>query len=164
MDNIISADTVLHPDDIIDDTFIDDEIDTSWTLQLLPITSFNSAADVSPEHLNGDPYTPPLAKHITLRRINIHDITKHNVPEPPALSHDLTTVVRAQLDTGADITCTNLIDVLHDYRQYSISFPCKIRLIGAIGQDGDPNLGIFPLGEGYLHIPASTNTGYVCIR
>ena len=114
MDNIISTDTIVHPNDVAHDPFTDDEIDTTWTSKLPPPEQ--SGPPESSDHLNGDPYTPPLAASVTLCRININDISKHNVPKPPSLSHDMTNVVRAQLDTGANITCSNLIDVLHDYR------------------------------------------------
>ena len=111
-----SHDTFVHPDDHID---IGDE------------TSFIVKDNIEPlienyDRTSGDAYTPPLAKQLALRRINIHSITRHKVPDPPKLHHNLVTAICAQLDTGADITCTNMKDCLHDYRSYDKSFPCKI--------------------------------------
>jgi len=69
---------------------------------------------------------------------------------------------RAQLDTGAMVTCTNLLHILHDFRYYSYDskFPCTTRLTGAI----DKSVEIFPLGEGSLHVPAINRQGFVAIK
>jgi len=68
--------------------------------------------------------------------------------------------IRAQLDTGAMVTCTNLLHVFHDFRYYDTKFPCRKRLTGAI----DKSVGILPLGEGTLHVPAINRQGYVAVK
>ena len=153
-----SCDTELDPDDILPSDFNHDEPEPPIPLpkkDSLPVdTNLNIVTA----------YTPPLARDLQIRQIRVHSITKHQVDPAPNLKRDLTTVIRAQLDTGADITCTNLLHVLHDYKPYTKSFPCRVRLVGAIGNNGDENLGIYPLGEGLLHIPASTTIGYIPVR
>ena len=149
---------MLDPDDIIPSKYAyDDPDEPQLNAQPSSIT-----IDVNGQH--GDAYTPPITKNIQLRRIKIHNITKHKVDPPPTLKRNLTTVVRAQLDTGADITCTNIKAVLHECKPHSQSFPCKVCLVGAIGKAGDKGLGIHPSGEGILHMPASTSTGFIPVR
>ena len=61
-------------------------------------------------------YAPPTSHHVKQIRINTIN-TGQLVPEPPFIPHsDVPTTIRAQIDTGADLTCTNLIEILHDYR------------------------------------------------
>ena len=100
-------------------------------------------------------YAPPTSHRV--KRIRVNSInTDQIIPDPPFIPHtDVPTTIRAQIDTGADLTCTNLIEILHDYSSYSKSFPCRIKLVGAV----DSNDGIYPLGEGYIHVPASTKQG-----
>ena len=127
MKPIHSSNTYVHPDDLTHDSFSNDKITTNWNPKARPIyNAFGSAPDVPPDQLSGDPYTPPIVQQTTLRQINIHNITKHKVPKPPPVSHDTTVAIWAQLDTGADITCTNLMDILHMYCSYTSSFPCKV--------------------------------------
>ena len=104
-------------------------------------------------------YVPPTSHRV--KRIRINSInTDQIIPDPPFIPHsDVPTTIRAQIDTGADLTCTNLIEILHDYSSYNKSFPCRIKLVGAV----DSNDGIYPLGEGYIHVPASTKQEYVRI-
>ena len=150
-----SCDTELDPDDILPSDFNNDEPE-------LPIPTPKKESLPIDTNVNVvTAYTPPLAHNLQIRQIRIHSITKHQVDPAPKLQRDLTTVIRAQLDTGADITCTNLVHVLHNYKPYTKSFPCRVRLVGAFGDNGDKNLGTYPLGEGLLHIPASTTIGYI---
>jgi len=153
-----SYDTMLDPDDVIPSRYEEDEPDATAPDPEPPPLHINPNINI------GDAYTPPIARTVQLRRIKIHSITKHKVDPPPHLEQNLTTIVRAQLDTGADITCANIKAVLHNYKPYTQSFPCKVRLVGAIGNDGDKNMGVYPLGEGTLHVPASTSSGHMPVR
>ena len=67
--------------------------------------------------------------------------------------------VRAQqINTGADITCKNLIGVIHNYKKpYKKEFPCQLKLVGAINSTD----GVYPHGKGYIHVPAVNEKGYV---
>ena len=64
--------------------------------------------------------------------------------------------VRAQFDSGADATVTNLRVYLHDYKPYNRKFKCPVRLTGAVG-----STDVFPLGKGKLHVPAAVPCGYI---
>eukprot|EP00536_Pseudo-nitzschia_multiseries_P018076 jgi/Psemu1/54030/gm1.54030_g len=64
----------------------------------------------------------------------------------PNLDHVITTSICAQIGTGANITCTNMIDILHNYKPYNINFPWPFKLTGTIN-----NKPIYPLGEGFIH-------------
>ena len=106
-----------------------------------------------------DAYAPLTSHHVKQIRINSIN-TDQLIPEPPFILHsDVPTTIRAQIDTGADLTCTNLIEILHDYCPYSKSFQCRIELVGAV----DSNDGTYPLGEGHIHVLAAMKQGYVRI-
>lgn len=64
--------------------------------------------------------------------------------------------IRAQIDTGAHVSCTNLQHILHQYTAFNESFPCPIRMKGAI-----TDTKAIPLGVGYLHVPAPTPQGFL---
>ena len=72
------------------------------------------------------------------------------------IAKDDPTAIRGQFDSGADATVTNLLTYLHNYRPYTRRFKCHVRLTGAIGTDN-----IYPEGEGFLHLPAPTPSGYL---
>ena len=67
--------------------------------------------------------------------------------------------VRAQFDSGADATLTNLLVYLHDYKPYNRKFKCPVRLTGTIG-----STDVFPLGEDKINVPAAVPCGYIAIR
>ena len=111
-------------------------------------------------HIPRAAYAPPTSHHVKQIRINLIN-TEQFILEPPFIPHsDVPTTICAHIDTGADLTCTNLIEILHDYCPYSKSFPCRIKLVGAL----DSNNGTYPLGEGYIHVPAAIKQGYVRIQ
>ena len=151
-------DTMLNPDDIIPSRCKSDKPDAPKPDPEPPPLQINPNVDI------GDACTPPIARTVQLRRIKIHNVAKHKVDPPPHLKQNLTTVIHAQLDTGANMTCTNVEAVLHDCKPCTQSFPCKVRLVGAIGEAGDENMGTHPLGEGTLHVPASTSSGFTPVR
>ena len=67
--------------------------------------------------------------------------------------------VRAQVDTGAFASVTDKKHMLHDYREFSQSFPCPVTLMPA--KDGSD---ITPEGCGYLHTPAPNAHGFIAVR
>ena len=83
------------------------------------------------------------------------DVITVNVVE---IDKDDPTVVCGQFDSGADATVANLLIYLHDYKQYNTKFKCPVKLTGAIGTKD-----IHPLGEGFLHLPASTPSGFLTV-
>ena len=83
------------------------------------------------------------------------DIITVNVVE---IDKDDPTAVCGQFESGADATLTNLLIYLHDYKHYNTKFKCPVKLTGAIGTKD-----IHPLGEGFLHLPASTPSGFLTV-
>ena len=83
------------------------------------------------------------------------------VPEDPlAADTYFQQGIRAQLDTGARVSCTNQKHLLHEYRPYNSSRPCPIRLTAAIDGSKQDNAAT-PTGSGYLHLPAPNLLGYI---
>ena len=66
--------------------------------------------------------------------------------------------VRAQFDSGANATVTNLWVYLHDYKPYNRKFKCLVQLTGAVGSND-----VYPLGEGKLHVPANVPREYIAL-
>ena len=75
------------------------------------------------------------------------------------ITKDDPTAIRGHFDSGADATITNLLMYLRNYRTYTTRFKCPVRLTGAVG-----TTDIYPLGEGFLHLPAPTPSGYLSVR
>ena len=80
-----SQDTYVHPND-----HIDESKNTSFLLHSDKVSESETY-----DQRSGDAYTPPLAKQLTLRQINIHSISKHKVPKPPTLHRNLFTAINA---------------------------------------------------------------------
>ena len=67
--------------------------------------------------------------------------------------------VRAQIDTGAFVSCTDQLHMIHDYQAFSAKFPCPVRLQPATeGSDATPE------GFGYFHVPAHNEKGFLAVR
>ena len=49
--------------------------------------------------------------------------------------------------------------MLHDYREFSATFPCPVKLEPA--KEGSD---IYPQGVGYLHVPAINGRGHISVR
>ena len=113
-----------------------------------------------PEKGPDTPYEPTSSTSLNV--VNVHSTTStpHPLPPPTVYTSNISSTVRAQIDTGADITCTNLIDVIHNYKPYTKEFPCQLKLVGAINSTE----GVYPHGEGYLHVPAANDNGYTRVR
>ena len=66
--------------------------------------------------------------------------------------------VHAQLDSGAFVSCTDQLHMLHDYQEFSTKNPCPIHLMPAKhGSD------VLPQGVGYLHVPAPNVKGHIAV-
>ena len=64
--------------------------------------------------------------------------------------------LRAQIDTGADVSCTDQLHMLHQYHAFDEAFPSRIKMMGGI-----VNSNAVLKGYSYLHIPAITSTDSV---
>jgi len=67
--------------------------------------------------------------------------------------------IRGIIDTGAKVTCTNLLYILHDYVSYSRITPSPIRLTAAIAASS-----VVPLGFGYIHLPSPNRQGFIAVK
>lgn len=67
--------------------------------------------------------------------------------------------IRAQIDTGAFVTCTDQRNMLHNYFEFNTLNPCPVRLLPAT-----LNSDTIPKGYGYLHVPAKNSHGCLAVR
>ena len=58
------------------------------------------------------------------------------------------------------VSCTDKLHILHKYCAYDKSFPCPLKLSGAVSTSED----VLPLGEGFLHVPAINQQDFVAVR
>jgi hypothetical protein len=75
-----------------------------------------------PRHIHWTSIDPPDS-------VPLDDRTQNDLP-------------RAQMDDGAQVTCTNDRTLLHNYRAYGPGFPCPIRLKPAVR-----NAAVHPIKE-----------------
>ena len=86
-------------------------------------------------------------------------VSSSKIDKAPYLDDNDPDAVRAQIDSGAFTSCTDQKHMLHDYRDFSPSYPCPVTLLPAShGSD------IVPKGVGFLHVPAPNVQGHIAIR
>jgi len=88
--------------------------------------------------------------------VQINNVGKKIIHPDEVLGYDQP---RAQIDTGAKVTVTNLLYLLHDAKFYSDTFPCKVRMQGATSKRI-----LYPEAIGLLRIPALNDVGYVDVE
>ena len=66
--------------------------------------------------------------------------------------------VQAQLNSGAFISCTDQLHMLHDYMEFSTKNPCPVHLM--LAKHGS---NVLPQGVGYLHVPAPNAQGHIVV-
>ena len=86
------------------------------------------ALNPDPNHVvNGAVCALPSARQLAAQCVHVDETTKLKLPEPPQPPHIITAAEPAQLDSGADVTCTNTVETLHeDHRECDKSSPCKV--------------------------------------
>ena len=67
---------------------------------------------------------------------------------------------RGQIDTGDMVSCTDKLHILHKYCAYDKSFPCPLKLSGAVSTSED----VLSLGEGFFHVSAINQQDFVPVR
>lgn len=72
---------------------------------------------------------------------------------------DTDSIVRAQIDTGAFVSCTGLKHIIHNYREFSPRYLCPIHM-QPVTQGSDA----IPEGVGYLHVPCPNAMGFLPVR
>ena len=67
--------------------------------------------------------------------------------------------LRAQVDTGAHVSCADQLHMLHNCRDFTRSLPSPVKLLPAtVGSDAVPK------GMGYLHVPAKNPQGFLSVQ
>ena len=67
---------------------------------------------------------------------------------------------RAQIDSGARVTVTNLLFILRDVKWFTNEYPSPVKMYGATNR----KLLITPSAVGHLRIPALTLNGYIDVK
>jgi len=67
--------------------------------------------------------------------------------------------IRAQVDTGAHVSCTDQKHMLHGYQEFTRSRPSLVKLVPAM-----VNSDATPKGVGYVHIPAKNAQGFLLVQ
>ena len=130
-------DPVSDQGDIFDEGRDDQEIMSSINAVDVHRTVWTPSADIAPEEPDGPP----------------------EVGAPEDFLSDDPEAIRAQIDTGAFVSCTDLQHMLHDYREFSKERPSPVRLMPAT-----ENSDAVPKGYGYLHVPAHNQQGHLAVR
>jgi len=100
----------------------------------------------------------------SINAVDIHRITwspAADVQTKPVddLQDDDPDAIRAQVDTGAHVSCNDQKHMLHGYQEFTQSRPSPVKLIPATG-----NSDAVPKGVGYLHVLAKNAQGHVSVQ
>ena len=122
----------------------------------------NASFDLSLHPKLSQASQPPEYTHLRTIMINAcmisHGFCKKFTYEP-------NTVFRALVITGAWGSATCHKELIMDYTKYTSSFPCPVRLTGAITEDNGVSNSIVPLGEGFILVPSRfPQRGYVRVK
>jgi len=119
-----------------------------------------SCASIDDPIEDGDMYEEGRDDIMVMSSINAVDI--HRLSWSPAADVQAEQVVdypdddpdaiRAQVDTGAHVSCTDQQHMLHGYREFTRSSPSPVKLMPAT-----VNSDAVPKGVGYLHVPAKNS-------
>jgi len=126
-----------------------------------------SFAPVNDDIENGDIYKEGRDDIRIMSSINVVDI--HRIAWSPAADVQIETVddlpdddpdaIRAQVDTGAHVSCTDQKHMLHGYQEFTRSRPSPVKLMPAV-----VNSDAVPKGLGYLHVPGKNAQGYLPVH
>ena len=131
--------------DLDNDDLEDDSYARPIALELnaidIPRPAFVPSYDVQSATSDDDDDVAPVAAAIpfAVASSKMKEVTnvEGNDPEAP----------RAQIDTGAFVSCTDQQHLLHQYREFSREYPCPVTLL--VASEGS---NIVPKGAGYLHV------------
>jgi len=91
------------------------------------------------------------AADLLVETVAVETVADHLDDDPDA--------IRAQVDTGAHVSCTDQLHMLHGYRDFTRSFRSPVKLMPAtVGSDA------IPKGVGYLHVPAKNTKGFLAVQ
>jgi len=126
-----------------------------------------SLASIDDTFEDGDIYKEGRDDIMIMSSINAVDI--HRLSWSPAADVQVETVadqldddldvIQAQVNTGAHVSCTDQLHMLHGYRDFTRSLPSPVKLMPAtVGSDAVPK------GFGYLHVPAKNTKGFLAVQ
>jgi len=130
-------------------------------MQKPPLASINDDVE------DGDTCKEGRDDTVIMSSIDVVDI--HHISWSPAADVQVETVndhpdddpdaIRAQVNTGAHVSCTDQQHMFHGYREFTRSRPSPVKLMPAT-----VNSDAIPKGVGYLHVPAKTAKGFLAVR
>jgi len=100
----------------------------------------------------------------SINAVDIHRISwspaldVHVEPVDAQHDDDDPDAIRAQVDTGAHVSCTDQLHMLHGYQKFTRSRPSPVKLMPAT-VDSDA----IPKGIGHLHVPAKNAQGCLAV-
>jgi len=89
-------------------------------------------------------------------QIEVDDVSVNSVS---AQHEDDMDALRAQVDTGAHVSCADQLHMLHNYRDFTRSLPSPVKLLPATVRSD-----AIPKGMGYLHAPAKNSQGFLAVQ
>jgi len=96
-------------------------------------------------------WPPSAGAQIEVDDVPINSISADHEDDMDAL--------RAQVDTGAHVSCTDQLHMLHDCRDFTRSLPSLVKLLPAtVGSDAVPK------GMGCLHVPTKNSKGFLAVQ
>jgi len=126
-----------------------------------------SFASIDDDFEDGDLCKEGRDDIVIVSSVNAVDI--HRLPWSPAPDVQVKTVadhpdddldvIRAQVDTGAHVSCTDQLHMPHGYRDFTQSFPSPVKLMPVTaGSDAVPK------GVGCLHVPVKNTEGFLSVQ
>jgi len=135
--------------------------DPSYNAQKPPLVSINDDVE------DGDTCKEGRDDIMIMSSINAMDV--HRISWSPAADVQVETVtdhpdddavtIRAQVDTGVHVSCTDQKHMLHGYQEFTRSRPSPVKLMPAA-----VNSDAVPKGVGYLHVPAKNAQGCLSVQ
>jgi len=127
----------------IDDNFEDGDLCKEGRDDIMIMSSIN-VVDI--HRLSWSP-----AADVQVETVAVKTVADHLDDDPDA--------IRAQVNTGAHVSCTDQLHMLHGYGDFTQSFRSPIKLMPAtVGSDA------IPKGVGYLHVPAKNTKGFLSVQ
>ena len=155
---------VLHNDDVddddrnspieCDDDHFNDHVVTSMAVELnaIDIHFLKTTASNDIFSANADNNYSDSSSVTSSTSSNASSVIQEDIP----LTVDDDPNALCEIDTGAFASVTDQLNMLHDYREFSDSFPCL--------QPAKEGLDILPLGVGFLHVPCMNEQGHIPVR
>ena len=140
-----SCDAQKPPFASINDDFKDGDVHKEGRDDIVIMSSIN-AVDV-----HRISWSPAADIQVEVEDVHVKTVTAQHDDDLDAL--------RAQVDTGAHVSCTDQLHMLHGYQDFTRSLPSPVKLLpAAVGSDAVPK------GVGYLNVPAKNAEGFLSVQ